>query len=154
MEILWRGSTWIDPGHVFTTSRATLLDAATVTRSFQRAFKLAGVTQPRRFLLAQGFTLEDVKNLLGHSSIVLTSNTYGHVLEQRQQEVAGRSMLLADCYVTQPPPRTPARSSSKDCTQECSSPSTAVRRARLGPRRPAELTRHAPSRTWHRNWSP
>ena len=27
------------------------------------------------FLLAQGFTLEDVKNLLGHSSIVLTSNT-------------------------------------------------------------------------------
>jgi site-specific recombinase XerD len=38
--------------------------------------------------LAQGFTLEDVKNLLGHSSIVLTSNTYGHVLEQRQQAVA------------------------------------------------------------------
>ena len=35
-------------------------------------------------LLAQGFTLEDVKNLLGHSSIVLTSNTYGHLLEQRQ----------------------------------------------------------------------
>ncbi|HXQ96465.1 MAG TPA: tyrosine-type recombinase/integrase [Candidatus Acidoferrales bacterium] len=40
------------------------------------------------FLLAQGFTLEDVKNLLGHSSITLTSNTYGHVLEQRQQQVA------------------------------------------------------------------
>jgi len=40
------------------------------------------------FLLAQGLTLEDVKNLLGHSSIVLTSNTYGHVLEQRQQQVA------------------------------------------------------------------
>ena len=39
-------------------------------------------------LLAQGFTLEDVKNLLDHSSIVLTSNTYGHVLEQRQREVA------------------------------------------------------------------
>ncbi len=37
---------------------------------------------------AQGFTLEDVKNLLGHSSIVLTSNTYGHVLEKRQQQVA------------------------------------------------------------------
>ena len=41
-----------------------------------------------RFLLAQGFTLEDGKNLLGHSSIVLTSNTYGHVLEQRQHLVA------------------------------------------------------------------
>jgi integrase len=32
-------------------------------------------------------TLEDVKNLLGHSPIVLTSNTYGHVLEQRQRQV-------------------------------------------------------------------
>ena len=40
------------------------------------------------FLLARGFTLEDVKNLLGHSSITLTSNTYGHVLERRQQQVA------------------------------------------------------------------
>ena len=39
-------------------------------------------------LPAQGFTLEDVKNLLGHSSITLTSNTYGHVLEQRQRQVA------------------------------------------------------------------
>jgi 5'-nucleotidase len=40
------------------------------------------------FALSQGFTLEDVKQLLGHSSIVLTSNTYGHVLEQRQRQVA------------------------------------------------------------------
>jgi integrase len=40
------------------------------------------------FALSQGFTLEDVKNLLGHSSIVLTSNMYGHVLEQRQTAVA------------------------------------------------------------------
>jgi site-specific recombinase XerD len=40
------------------------------------------------FLLSQGFGLEDVKNLLGHSTIVLTSNTYGHVLEQRQEEMA------------------------------------------------------------------
>ena len=40
------------------------------------------------FELAQGYTLEEVKQLLGHSSIVLTSNTYGHVVEQRQREVA------------------------------------------------------------------
>ena len=33
-------------------------------------------------------THHNVKNLLGHSTIVLTSNTYGHVLEQRQQEMA------------------------------------------------------------------
>ena len=33
-------------------------------------------------------TLEDVKNQLGHSTIVLKSNAYGHVLEQRQRQVA------------------------------------------------------------------
>jgi hypothetical protein len=33
-------------------------------------------------------TLEDVKHLLGHSLITLPSNTYGHVLEQRQRQVA------------------------------------------------------------------
>jgi integrase len=40
------------------------------------------------FLLAQVMTLEDIENQLGHSTIVLTSNTYGHVLEQRHQEMA------------------------------------------------------------------
>ena len=33
-------------------------------------------------------TLEEVKHQLGHSSIALTSNTYGHVLEARQRGVA------------------------------------------------------------------
>jgi integrase len=33
-------------------------------------------------------TLEDVKQLLGHSSMTLTSNTYARVSEQRQRQVA------------------------------------------------------------------
>jgi hypothetical protein len=33
-------------------------------------------------------TLEDVKQQLGHSTIVLTSNTYSHVLQPRQRERA------------------------------------------------------------------
>jgi hypothetical protein len=33
-------------------------------------------------------TLEDVKNQLGHSTIVLTSNTYRHVLEKWPREEA------------------------------------------------------------------
>jgi len=33
-------------------------------------------------------TQTDPDSLFGHSSIVLTSNTYGHVLEQRQRQVA------------------------------------------------------------------
>jgi len=97
MDRLLAGSRWMDTGHVFATTVGTPLDAASVTRSFQRLLDRAGLPRCRfhdlrhaaaTFLLAQGFTLEDVKNLLGHSSIVLTSNTYGHVLEQRQQQVA------------------------------------------------------------------
>ena len=68
-----------------------------MTRTFQAALDRAELTRPRfhdlrhasaTFLLAQGMTLEDVKQLLGHSSITLTSNTYGHVLEQVQRQVA------------------------------------------------------------------
>ena len=84
-------------GHVFATTIGTPIEAARVTRSFALALERAGLPHIRfhdlrhaaaTFLLAQGFTLEDVKNLLGHSSIVLTSNTYGHVLEHRQRQVA------------------------------------------------------------------
>jgi integrase len=97
MERLVAGSRWVDSGHVFTTTIGTPLHAATVTRAFQAAVLRAELPRTRfhdlrhaaaTFLLAQGMTLEDVKNLLGHSSITLTSNTYGHELEQRQREVA------------------------------------------------------------------
>ena len=97
MERLVAGSRWRDSGHVFATTIGTPIEAAAVTRAFRKALARAGLPHSRfhdlrhaaaTFLLAQGFTLEDVKNLLGHSSIVLTSNTYGHVLEQRQHQVA------------------------------------------------------------------
>ncbi|HEV8054527.1 MAG TPA: tyrosine-type recombinase/integrase [Candidatus Limnocylindrales bacterium] len=97
MERLVSGSRWVDSDHVFATTIGTPIEAAAVTRSFRCSLARAGLPHSRfhdlrhaaaTFLLAQGFTLEDVKNLLGHSSIVVTSNTYGHVLEQRQHDVA------------------------------------------------------------------
>jgi integrase len=97
MERLVAGSRWVDSGHVFASTLGTPIEAAAVTRSFRRALVRAGLPHSRfhdlrhaaaTFLLARGFGLEDVKNLLGHSSIVLTSNTYGHVVEQRQVQVA------------------------------------------------------------------
>jgi integrase len=96
-ERLLAGSRWVESGHVFTTSIGTPIEAAAVSRAFKSALVRAGLPRSRfhdlrhaaaTFLLAQGMTLEDVKNLLGHSSITLTSNTYGHVLEQRQRHVA------------------------------------------------------------------
>jgi integrase len=97
MDRLAAGATWVDSGHVFATMIGRPHHAATITRCFQDALDRAGLPDVRfhdlrhsaaTFLLAQGMTLEDVKLLLGHSSIVLTSNTYGHVLEQRQRQVA------------------------------------------------------------------
>jgi integrase len=97
MERLVAGSRWVDSGHVFTTLQGKPMHAGTATRAFKAALERAGLPRSRfhdlrhaaaTFLLAQGMTLEDVKQLLGHSSITLTSNTYGHVLEQRQRQVA------------------------------------------------------------------
>jgi integrase len=96
MERLVAGPRWVDSGHVFTTSIGTPIEAGAVSRAFHAALDQAGLPPSRfhdlrhsaaTFALAQGFTLEDVKQLLGHSSIVLTSNTYGHVLEERQRKV-------------------------------------------------------------------
>ena len=97
MDRLVAGSRWTDSDDVFATMLGKPHHAATITRALQDALDHAGLPPVRlhdlrhsaaTFLLAQGFGLEDVKNLLGHSTIVLTSNTYGHVLEQRQQEMA------------------------------------------------------------------
>jgi integrase len=97
MDRLAAGSRWVDSGHVFATMLGKPHHAATITRCFDDALDRAGLPKVRfhdlrhsaaTFLLAEGFTLEDVKNLLGHNTIVLTSNTYGHVLEQRKREVA------------------------------------------------------------------
>jgi integrase len=97
MDRLLAGSRWVDSGHVFATMLGRPHHAATITRSFQKALTRAELPDVRfhdlrhsaaTFLLAQGMTLEDVKNQLGHSTIVLTSNTYGHVLEQRKRQVA------------------------------------------------------------------
>jgi integrase len=96
-ERMAAGPAWVDSGHVFATMIGQPHHAATISRAFDKALKRAKLPDVRfhdlrhsaaTFLLAQGMTLEDVKQLLGHSSIVLTSNTYGHVLEQRQRQVA------------------------------------------------------------------
>ena len=73
------------------------MHGSTVTHAFQAALERAGLPRSRfhdlrhaaaTFLLEQGMTLEDVKQLLGHSSITLTWHTSGPVLAQRQRQVA------------------------------------------------------------------
>ena len=74
----------------FATRQRTIRDDTPLTAA--QGWVAPGYLLPRHVtvtvLLAQGMGLEDVKNLLGHSSITLTSNTYGHVPGARQREVA------------------------------------------------------------------
>jgi integrase len=97
MERLVAGSRWTDTGHVFTTSVGTPLHASRVVRAYHDALDRAGLPRSRfhdlrhataTYLLSRGMTLQDVKEQLGHSSIVLTSNTYGHVLDARRSAMA------------------------------------------------------------------
>jgi integrase len=78
-----------DFGLVFPSSLGTPLSARNVTRSFHRMLEKAGLERMRFYdmrhtcaslLLAQGVPLRVVMEILGHSQISLTANTYTHVI--------------------------------------------------------------------------
>jgi integrase len=81
----WKGNPW---SLVFTTSVGTPLDASNVTHRFQRFLERAGMRRQRfhdlrhccgTTLLAQGADLRTIMDVLRHSSITLTANTYAHL---------------------------------------------------------------------------
>jgi integrase len=96
---LLAGSRWRDGGLVFTTGIGTPLEPRNVLRDFQLALERAGLAR-RRFhdlrhsfaslLLAQGASPRVVMEMLGHSSIALTMNTYSHVSGALQEDAALR----------------------------------------------------------------
>jgi integrase len=98
-ERLLAGSRWKESGFVFTTPIGTALDGPNVTKSFQRLLKKAGLAH-RRFhdlrhscaslLLAQNVAPRVVMEVLGHSQISLTMNTYSHVLPELKREAAAQ----------------------------------------------------------------
>ena len=84
-------------GLVFTSPKGTPLDARNVSRVFARDREAAGLPHMRihdlrhtaaSLMLAQGSSLDDVKRVLGHSTIAVTSDTYGHLVEGRSREIA------------------------------------------------------------------
>lgn len=98
-ERLLAGSRWQDTGMVFTTSIGTYMEPRNLTRHFNRTVKNAGLP-PKRFhdlrhtcaslLLAQGVHARVVMEILGHSQIGLTMDTYSHVAPSLQRDAAGR----------------------------------------------------------------
>ena len=75
------------------------LDGTAVTKEFHRVLDRAGLPQ-RRFhdlrhscatlLLVQGVSPRVVMDLLGHSQIGLTMNTYSHVIPDLRRDAAER----------------------------------------------------------------
>lgn len=84
---------------VFTRSDGGPLDGTVVTHQFHRLLERVGLPQ-RRFhdlrhscatlLLAQGVSPRVVMEILGHSQIALTMNTYTHVLPELKHDAAER----------------------------------------------------------------
>jgi integrase len=93
------GSRWAEKGLVFTTPIGTGLEGTAISKDFHRKLSEAGLAQ-RRFhdlrhscatlLLVQGVSPRVVMDVLGHSQIGLTMNTYSHVILDLRRDAASR----------------------------------------------------------------
>ncbi|MHB1486746.1 MAG: site-specific integrase [Acidimicrobiales bacterium] len=88
---------WTDTGYVFTTGLGTPLDPRNVAKQFESNCLKAevGKWHPHELrhsaatlMLAAGTPLQVVSAVLGHASIRITSDVYGHVLDPQRQDAA------------------------------------------------------------------
>jgi len=100
---LLAGSRWRETGYVFTTSIGTPLEARNVVRSFKAILAWAGLPDIRfhdlrhscaTLLLVRGVSPRVVMEILGHSQISLTMNTYSHVVPELARDAAVKLDLL------------------------------------------------------------
>jgi integrase len=98
-ERCFAGERWSEKGLVFTTSVGTPLDQRNLLRTFYAIQATGGLPEIRfhdlrhsaaTLLLAQGVHPRFVMELLGHSTITLTMNTYSHVLDDMKRETASK----------------------------------------------------------------
>jgi integrase len=96
-EKLFAGTDWQENGLVFATSIGTPLYARNVIRSFHRLLNKAKLRRYRfhdlrhscaTFLLAKNVPARVVMDILGHSNISLTMNTYSHVIPEMLKAAA------------------------------------------------------------------
>jgi integrase len=91
------GDAWVDSGLMFTDTDGSPLHPATISARFQELIAQAGLPPIRlhdlrhgaaTFTLATGADLKIVQDLLGHSSITITADTYAHVLPELARDTA------------------------------------------------------------------
>ncbi len=99
------GREWQDYGLVFTSATGTPLEPRNVTRRFGVLRDEANLPWLRlhdlrhacaTFLLAEGVDPRSVMELLGHSTIRLTMDTYGHALPERLRAAAAAMDLILE----------------------------------------------------------
>ena len=97
------GARWVDTGLVFATGKGTPLEPRELNENFERLVTKAGLRRVRlhdlrhacaTFLLAEGVHPRVVMELLGHSQISLTMDTYTHVIPDAMRQAIGRMEAL------------------------------------------------------------
>ncbi|MET9809041.1 site-specific integrase [Streptomyces halstedii] len=97
------GSAWVETGRVFTRENGELLHPANVTRRFIELYEEIGLPPVRLHDLrhgaatlahAAGAGLKDIQEMLGHSSITITSDTYTSLLPEADLAIAEAAARL------------------------------------------------------------
>lgn len=88
---------WVETGFVFTSSIGTPIDPRNLYRDFQKVCENAGLSHwhphelrhsAASLMLANGVKLQVVSQVLGHSSIRMTADVYGHILDPDREQAA------------------------------------------------------------------
>ncbi len=95
-ERLRAGSQWVDSGFVFTTELGEPCDPRNALRAFKAAAKTAGLPasatlhslrhSAASIMLGAGVPVKVVSEILGHQSVSITTDIYGHVLPGASRE--------------------------------------------------------------------
>ncbi|MFE2094903.1 tyrosine-type recombinase/integrase [Streptomyces sp. NPDC059460] len=97
------GSAWVETGRVFTRENGELLHPANITRRFIELCEEMGLPPIRLHDLrhgaatlahAAGASLKDIQEMLGHSSITITSDTYTSLLPEADLAIAEAAARL------------------------------------------------------------
>ena len=89
MDAAALGDSWTESGFIFTTLLGTPLDPRNILREFKEICKGAGLGDwhvhelrhsAASLMLAQGVQIQVVSDILGHASIRMTADVYGHIL--------------------------------------------------------------------------
>ena len=96
-ERLAAGELWADEGYVFTTPLGHPVDPRNFHRSWHSLLDRVGLDRrplhearhtAASLMLSSGVPLKTVQETLGHSSIQLTADLYGHVMPEDLDRVA------------------------------------------------------------------